>query len=263
MGHQTCAAMLALLGCSWSIAASSADPGAGAAHAPPLRRGLHVRQPQAVRGLRLHRARLGRRGRRQAHRARPTPRACGCSATSVGFLTESAASIDFSPDFLDAACRNFEGKPFVVPWLWDHKHKGQSAWWWCTNSPLYRKYLEQRLAEVMKAQPDGLHIDDYRGTSGRGHLALGLLLPPLHGRLPRVPGQDRAQGEAGRAGHHGPRRVRLPAVPARPGREARGVPEAARRACRWPPSSSTSRSRRTRRSWPSIAAGPKSCAASR
>lgn len=87
-------------------------------------------------------------------------------ATSVGFLTESSRMIDFSPDFLDAACRNFEGRPFVVPWLWDFKHKGQSAWWWCTNSPLYRKYLAMRMAEVAKARPDGLHIDDYRGASG-------------------------------------------------------------------------------------------------
>ena len=87
-------------------------------------------------------------------------------ATSVGFLTESSRMIDFNPNFLDAACRNFAGQPFVVPWLWDHKHKGQSAWWWCTNSPLYREYLKMRLAEVAKARPDGLHIDDYRGTSG-------------------------------------------------------------------------------------------------
>ena len=87
-------------------------------------------------------------------------------ATSIGFLTESSRVVDFSPDFLDAACRNFAGQPFVVPWLWDHKHKGQPAWWWCTNSPLYQKYLATRLAEVVKARPDGLHIDDYRGSSG-------------------------------------------------------------------------------------------------
>jgi beta-galactosidase len=87
-------------------------------------------------------------------------------ATSIGFLTEMSRVIDFSPDFADAACRNFEGKPFVVPWLWDHKHKGQPAWWWCTNSPLYRKYLAQRLREAMAGKPDGLHVDDYRGTSG-------------------------------------------------------------------------------------------------
>ncbi len=85
---------------------------------------------------------------------------------SVGFLTEFKGAIDFSPDFLDEACRDFEGKPFLVPWLWDHKHKGQPAYWWCTNSPLYRQYLEKRLKDTMAAGPDGLHIDDYRGCSG-------------------------------------------------------------------------------------------------
>jgi hypothetical protein len=86
--------------------------------------------------------------------------------SSVGFLTEFGGVIDFTPDFLDAACRNFAGEPFVVPWLWDHKHKGQPAYWWCTNSPLYRKYLESRIEKIMKGPLDGLHIDDYRGTSG-------------------------------------------------------------------------------------------------
>jgi len=87
-------------------------------------------------------------------------------SSSVGFLTEFRRVIDFSDDHLDAACRNFEGKPFIVPWLWDHKHKGKPAYWWCTNSPLYRKYLDSRLAEVTRLPVDGLHIDDYRGTSG-------------------------------------------------------------------------------------------------
>jgi hypothetical protein len=87
-------------------------------------------------------------------------------SASVGFRTEFRQVIDFSPDFLDAACRNFAGKPFIVPWLWDHKYKDQPAWWWCTNSPLYRKYLDSRLVETMKAEPDGLHIDDYTGTAG-------------------------------------------------------------------------------------------------
>ncbi len=86
---------------------------------------------------------------------------------SVGFLTEFKRVIDFDPNFLDAACRNFAGEPFIVPWLWDHKHKGQPAWWWCTNSPLYRRYLLSRLEKLMRdSKPDALHIDDYRGTSG-------------------------------------------------------------------------------------------------
>jgi len=85
---------------------------------------------------------------------------------SVGFLTEFKRVIDFDPNFLDAACRNFAGEPFIVPWLSDHKHKDKPAYWWCTNSPLYRRYLLHRLEQTMEVKPGGLHIDDYRGTSG-------------------------------------------------------------------------------------------------
>ena len=100
-------------------------------------------------------------GIREAHAAGVRHFSC-----SVGFLTEFRGVIDFSDDFLDAACRNVTGEPFIVPWLWDHKYKGKCAYWWCTNSPLYRKYLYHRLEQVVAAKPDGLHIDDYRGTSG-------------------------------------------------------------------------------------------------
>ncbi len=87
-------------------------------------------------------------------------------STSVGFRTEGRGMIDFSDDFLDAACRDFAGEPIRVPWLWDHEYKGHPFYWWCTNSPLFRAYLEGRLVSVMKAKPDGLHIDDYTGTAG-------------------------------------------------------------------------------------------------
>jgi hypothetical protein len=87
-------------------------------------------------------------------------------SASVGFRTEGRGMIDFSADFLDAACRDFEDTPIRVPWLWDHEYKGHPFYWWCTNSPLFRAYLESRLKSVMKAAPDGLHIDDYTGTAG-------------------------------------------------------------------------------------------------
>lgn len=87
-------------------------------------------------------------------------------SVSVGFRTEFRGMIDFSDDFLDAACLTFAGEPFIVPWLWDHQHKGQPAWHFCTNSPLYREFLYSRLEQRMAQQPDGLHIDDYEGTAG-------------------------------------------------------------------------------------------------
>jgi len=87
-------------------------------------------------------------------------------ATAVAFRTAFHRVIDFSDDYLDAAAQNFQGKPFPVPWLWDHKYKGQPVWWGCTNRPLYRKFLEDVLARKMATGPDGLHIDDYTGTAG-------------------------------------------------------------------------------------------------
>lgn len=87
-------------------------------------------------------------------------------SVSVGFRTEFQGMIDFSEDFMDAACRNFAGEPFIVPWLWDHKHKDQPAWHFCTNAPLFRDFLYSRLEQRMAHDPDGLHIDDYEGTAG-------------------------------------------------------------------------------------------------
>ena len=87
-------------------------------------------------------------------------------AASVPFRTGFAGVIDYTDRFLDAACRDFSGAPFAVPWLWDHKHKGQPIWWGCTNSPLYREWLDGYLVKKMAASPDGLHVDDYTGTAG-------------------------------------------------------------------------------------------------
>ena len=39
-------------------------------------------------------------------------------ASSVPFRTAFNKVIDFSDQFMDAACRNFDGEPFPVPWLW-------------------------------------------------------------------------------------------------------------------------------------------------
>jgi hypothetical protein len=166
MSHTRCAALLGLF-CSLTACGGVAIPSAAAE--PTLRRSDVVfmyddpKQYEAYGCTVLGWAGSADPRRVEAAHAKGVRLFC----SSVGFLTEFTQVINFSPDdFLDAACRNFEGKPFVVPWLWDHKYKGQPAWWWCTNSPLYRKYLESRAAGMMKAPLDGLHIDDYRGTSG-------------------------------------------------------------------------------------------------
>ncbi|MBN2328040.1 MAG: hypothetical protein JXR73_12880 [Candidatus Omnitrophica bacterium] len=89
-------------------------------------------------------------------------RYCG----SVDFLVDFAGFIDYAPDdFMEAVCRDLEGAPLQVPWLWDHKHKGHPAYWFCFNHPTYQKYLLDQAERVCLAPVDGLHIDDYSGTS--------------------------------------------------------------------------------------------------
>ncbi len=95
-------------------------------------------------------------------------------AASVGFRTEISGMIDYceakygteAKKFTEAQCRDLDGNPFIVPWLWDHQHKGERAWHFCSNAPLFREYLVHRAVETAKSGVDGLHVDDYTGTAG-------------------------------------------------------------------------------------------------
>ena len=85
---------------------------------------------------------------------------------SLDFLTRFGAFIDDEPDFMSALCIDLDDNPIIVPWLTDHKHKGNPAWWFCTNHPLYRAWLERQADLLSQTAVDGLHIDDYLGTAG-------------------------------------------------------------------------------------------------
>lgn len=84
----------------------------------------------------------------------------------MAFRTAFAKMIDFDKNFMDSVCRRLDGEAILVPWLWDHEHKGHPAYWFCTNSPGYRKYLKHQCELAMVTDVEGLHIDDYAGTAG-------------------------------------------------------------------------------------------------
>ncbi len=85
---------------------------------------------------------------------------------SVGMVTEFAQFIDRSPNYEEAICVDVHGERITVPWLWDHSHKGEPAYWFCTNQPLYREYLRSRVMGTAAEGVDGIHIDDHLGSSG-------------------------------------------------------------------------------------------------
>jgi hypothetical protein len=84
----------------------------------------------------------------------------------LAFRTAFAGMIDFDDDFVSSVCRTLDAEAIVVPWLWDHEHKGHPAYWFCTNAPGYREYLRHQTRQAMVTDVEGLHIDDYNGTAG-------------------------------------------------------------------------------------------------
>lgn len=86
---------------------------------------------------------------------------------SVGMVTEFARYHDRFPEtYLEGVCRDLEGQPFRVPWLTDHQHRGIPFWWCCTEQPQFRQYLEERVAETVRAGAHGVHMDDHLGSAG-------------------------------------------------------------------------------------------------
>jgi hypothetical protein len=86
----------------------------------------------------------------------------------IPMVTGFASMIAACPEYEKAICRDIDGKPIFVPWLWDQKYKGKTGfnYWFCSNSPLYQKFLRERTQMAMTGGPEGLHIDDYGGTTG-------------------------------------------------------------------------------------------------
>lgn len=86
---------------------------------------------------------------------------------SVGMVTEFARYHDRFPDtYEQGLCRDIHGRPVKVPWLTDMQHKGVPFWWCCTQQPLFRQYLRERVVETVRAGAAGLHVDDHLGTAG-------------------------------------------------------------------------------------------------
>lgn len=86
---------------------------------------------------------------------------------SVGMVTEFSRYYErFPQTYEQGLCRDAQGRPYKVPWLTDHQHKGVPYWWCCTRQPWFRQYLSERVVETVKAGADGVHIDDHLGTAG-------------------------------------------------------------------------------------------------
>jgi hypothetical protein len=96
---------------------------------------------------------------------------------SVGMVTEFAGFFRrFGAACEEAFCRNVDGQPVRVPWLTDQQYSGIPFYWCCTQQPLFRQYIQERVVQTVQAGAQGVHIDDHLGTSGG--LFVGLCFCP-------------------------------------------------------------------------------------
>ncbi len=86
-------------------------------------------------------------------------------AGGAGMVTEFARFMDECPEWEEAICLNIRGERLTVPWLWDHSHHGNPAYWFCTNDERYQRFLRGRVLLAVRAGVDGIHIDDHLGSS--------------------------------------------------------------------------------------------------
>ena len=66
--------------------------------------------------------------------------------------------IDFDPNIQDSVCRTIEGKLLTYP-FWTGIYKGKPAYFGCTNSKGYQRYLLHQAREALSSNPDMLMID--------------------------------------------------------------------------------------------------------
>ena len=86
---------------------------------------------------------------------------------SVGMVTEFNGFFRrFGAACEQAFCCNVDGLPVKVPWLTDHQYNSVPYYWCCTQQPLFRQYIQERVVQTIQAGAYGVHIDDHLGTSG-------------------------------------------------------------------------------------------------
>jgi hypothetical protein len=83
---------------------------------------------------------------------------------NVWMLTATARVLHDEPQYRDAVCVDIAGQRIVPGWL-DSNYKGVKPYWGCTNHPLFRRQLAERVRIGIASGANMLHLDDHLGTS--------------------------------------------------------------------------------------------------
>ena len=84
-------------------------------------------------------------------------------ASNAWMLTATPAVLYHEPQYRDAVCVDIGGLPIVPPWL-DGTYKGVPSYWGCSNHPLFRSQVKERVIAGISSGANMQHVDDHLGT---------------------------------------------------------------------------------------------------
>ena len=84
-------------------------------------------------------------------------------ASNAWMLTATGIVLHDDPRYQEAVCMDIGGIPIVPPWL-DGEYKGVPSYWGCSNHPLFRAQVKERVIAGISSGANMLHVDDHLGT---------------------------------------------------------------------------------------------------
>lgn len=93
-------------------------------------------------------------------------------ASNAFILTATAKVLHDEPKYQKAVCKDIGGIPIVPPWA-EEKYNGVPTYWGCTNHPLFRAQVKERVVDGISSGANMLHIDDHLGTYAASYFAGG------------------------------------------------------------------------------------------
>lgn len=84
-------------------------------------------------------------------------------ASNAWMLTATPSVLYHEPQYREAVCVDIGGVPIVPPWL-DGTYEGIPSYWGCSNHPLFRSQVKERVIAGISSGANMQHVDDHLGT---------------------------------------------------------------------------------------------------
>ncbi len=84
---------------------------------------------------------------------------------NIDMVTATAWILSENPELQDAVVRDIHNEPMLVYWFEHVSYDDIPTYWGCTNNPVYRNHLQEKVVKAVSLGANALHLDDPRGSA--------------------------------------------------------------------------------------------------